>query len=275
MSNRRFKRILNEIKELQNSSELFDENGIHFHYEDDKMDKLYLMIMGPKDSPYELGFYFFELEYPENYPMTPPKVTYQTQGLLPLYSKKKSALTYFQVRFNPNLYTNGKVCLSMLNTWAGPGWVPTNTVTNILVAIQALVLNDEPMRNEPGFEHSSEHDIRSYNLIIQYANLKVAILDQIKLKNLGKFECFREKIISLFLDNYSKISNLIDQFQPIDKDIIQSPAYGMTLQLDYENLKNYSKIMYYKLLLENQITSNEKNNNNVEINNAIENSSKK
>lgn len=258
MSNRRFKRILNEMKELQNSSNLFGENGIYFQYIEDKMDTLYIMIMGSKDSPYELGFYFFELEYPENYPMTPPKVTYQTQGLLPLYRKKTSAPSYFQVRFNPNLYTNGKVCLSMLNTWAGPGWVPTNTATNIIVAIQALVLNDEPMRNEPGFEHSPEQDIRSYNLIIQYANFKVAILDQIKSKNLGKFECFREKINSLFLDNYSKISDLIDKFQPIDKDIIQSPAYNMTLQLDYENLKNYTKIMYYKLLLENQIKSSKK-----------------
>ena len=57
-----------------------------------------------------------------------------------------------KIRFNPNLYTSGKVCLSMLNTWKGPGWVPTNTVSNILVAIQALVFNQEPLRNEPGFE---------------------------------------------------------------------------------------------------------------------------
>ena len=92
MSNRRFKRILNEMKELQNSSNLFGENGIYFQYIEDKMDTLYIMIMGSKDSPYELGFYFFELEYPENYPMTPPKVTYQTQGLLPLYRKKMRKL---------------------------------------------------------------------------------------------------------------------------------------------------------------------------------------
>ena len=29
-----------------------------------------------------------------------------------------------QVRFNPNLYNCGKVCLSLLGTWSGPGWVP-------------------------------------------------------------------------------------------------------------------------------------------------------
>ena len=29
-----------------------------------------------------------------------------------------------RVRFNPNLYACGKVCLSLLGTWSGPSWVP-------------------------------------------------------------------------------------------------------------------------------------------------------
>jgi hypothetical protein len=29
-----------------------------------------------------------------------------------------------QVRFNPNLYNCGKVCLSLLGTWSGPSWQP-------------------------------------------------------------------------------------------------------------------------------------------------------
>ncbi len=28
------------------------------------------------------------------------------------------------VRFNPNLYNCGKVCLSLLGTWSGPSWQP-------------------------------------------------------------------------------------------------------------------------------------------------------
>ena len=28
------------------------------------------------------------------------------------------------VRFNPNLYHCGKVCLSLLGTWSGPSWQP-------------------------------------------------------------------------------------------------------------------------------------------------------
>ena len=250
MSNRKTKRILSELKELEKSYDLFSNNGVHYHYNEENINIIYIMIIGSKDTPYENGFYFFKLEYPDNYPMTPPKMNYCTQGILPLYGRlSKTDISYFNVRFNPNLYTNEKVCLSMLNTWMGPGWVPTNTITNIIVAIQALVLNEEPLRNEPGYEHSCDDDIDKYNNIIQYANLKIAILDQLKTKNLGDFECFRNKINNIFLNNIDLYKNSFEKIKNMDKDIITSPAYAMNLQIDYENLINYFTIMKCKLMI--------------------------
>lgn len=59
------------------------------------------------------------------------------------------------LRLNPNLYANGKVCLSLLNTWSGSGcelWKPSkSTMLQVLVSIQALILNSKPYFNEPGF----------------------------------------------------------------------------------------------------------------------------
>ena len=56
-------------------------------------------------------------------------------------------------RLNPNLYDDGKVCLSLLGTWSGPGWVPNqSTILQVLLSIQALILVDAPFFNEPGFE---------------------------------------------------------------------------------------------------------------------------
>lgn len=59
------------------------------------------------------------------------------------------------LRLNPNLYECGKVCLSLLNTWSGTGcemWNPSNsTMLQVLVSIQALVLNSKPYFNEPGY----------------------------------------------------------------------------------------------------------------------------
>jgi ubiquitin-protein ligase len=140
------KRIIKEIQDLEKSKELMKENGIYFHYDESDIKILYVMIIGPKDTPYENGYYFFEFTYPDNYPMEPPKAKYMTQGIIEDDKKNK-----YNVRFNPNLYTCGKVCLSMLNTWQGPGWMPTNTITNVLVAIQGLVLNDNPLESQPSF----------------------------------------------------------------------------------------------------------------------------
>lgn len=59
-------------------------------------------------------------------------------------------------RLNPNLYECGKVCLSLLNTWTGGRdemWLPNkSTMLQVLVSIQALILNAEPFFNEPGYE---------------------------------------------------------------------------------------------------------------------------
>ena len=63
------------------------------------------------------------------------------------------------VRLNPNLYACGKVCLSLLNTWIGSGcemWNPSNsTMLQVLVSIQALVLNSKPYFNEPGYSETA------------------------------------------------------------------------------------------------------------------------
>lgn len=76
------------------------------------------------------------------------------------------------LRLNPNLYNCGKVCLSLLNTWAGgknERWIPgVSTILQVLVSIQALILNANPYFNEPGYEHlngspAGETKSRQYN----------------------------------------------------------------------------------------------------------------
>ncbi|KAL9080191.1 MAG: hypothetical protein Q9157_000973 [Trypethelium eluteriae] len=58
---------------------------------------------------------------------------------------------------NPNLYENGKICLSLLGTWhadsGGEAWSPgKSTVLQILVSLLGLVLVREPYYNEAGYE---------------------------------------------------------------------------------------------------------------------------
>jgi ubiquitin-protein ligase len=71
------------------------------------MDLIRVCIVGREGTPYANGLFFFDIEL-HDYPHSPPKVTLLTgQG---------------KCRLNPNLYQDGKVCLSLLGTWSGPGW---------------------------------------------------------------------------------------------------------------------------------------------------------
>lgn len=83
---------------------------------------------------------------------------------LPYFDNKIYVLILLQVvyyhsgglRLNPNLYACGKVCLSLLGTWQGSScerWNPAqSTMLQVLISIQALVLNEKPYFNEPGYE---------------------------------------------------------------------------------------------------------------------------
>jgi hypothetical protein len=48
-------------------------------------------------------------------------------------------------------YADGKVCLSILGTWSGPGWQPgKSTLMQVLLSIQGMIFVPEPYFNEPG-----------------------------------------------------------------------------------------------------------------------------
>lgn len=233
MSSKRLKRITNEIKELQESSDILKENGIYFHINEENMSTIHAMLIGPEKTPYEKGFYFFKIDYSAEYPMTPPNVKYLTQGVLNNPVSKSA----FNIRFNPNLYTCGKVCLSMINTWQGDGWVPTNTITNVLIAIQALVLNEEPLRNEPGYEKADKKVINDYNNLIEYANIKIGVLNMLKTQPLN-CEVFKPIMIDYFMKNIDFYRNFVLIKNDLLKNVIVEAPYSMKVIPNYDLLIN-------------------------------------
>ena len=50
-------------------------NGIYYSHDESDMMKGYALIVGPADTPYFGGYYFFKFDYPYDYPFSPPKVT--------------------------------------------------------------------------------------------------------------------------------------------------------------------------------------------------------
>ncbi|KAL6624721.1 hypothetical protein ACP70R_032042 [Stipagrostis hirtigluma subsp. patula] len=114
---------------------------IYVRVSENRMDLLRAVMIGPQGTPYHDGLFFFDAQFPPSYPAIPPLVYYHSGGL----------------RLNPNLYACGKVCLSLLGTWEGYScekWNPAqSTMLQVLVSIQALVLNEKPYFNEPGYAH--------------------------------------------------------------------------------------------------------------------------
>ena len=147
-------RIIQDFVDFNNNK----PEGIYLSVNKENIfEKNYVLIMGPSNTPYFGGYYFFEVKFPKNYPNNPPFV--------------KLLTTNKDVRFNPNLYECGKVCLSILGTWQGPGWKNVMNLRLVLLSIQSL-LNEFPIINEPGFEETNSNDIKSvdYNHYLIFLN---------------------------------------------------------------------------------------------------------
>ena len=178
-------RLLKDVKHIIKNP--LTEQGIYYIHDDTDMLKGYALIIGPSDTPYFGGNYFFEFTYPSDYPHSPPKVTYCTNGN--------------KVRFNPNLYTCGKVCVSLLNTWKGDQWTSCQSISTVLLTLCTLLCKN-PLLNEPGVG-SGHADMTHYNEIIEYSNLSIACCDIIFRKD-GVYLPFFENFYPFVKDNFLK-----------------------------------------------------------------------
>ncbi len=193
-------------------------------------------MIGPSETPYEFGFYFFNIVMPTDYPFNPPKVTYCTQN--------------GKTRFNPNLYVNGKVCLSIINTWSGPRWTSCNTISSVLLSIQALVFVENPLHNEPGYEKETGIRNDNYNQLVLYANFKTAIHKMI-LNPPPTFEEFNSITIKSFIDNYEKIIKKIEKNKKFHNKFLNLQIYSMNEKLNYIDLKKSIEDLYNDIINQN------------------------
>ncbi|XP_015062334.1 probable ubiquitin-conjugating enzyme E2 23 [Solanum pennellii] len=147
------------LKKVQQDWNILQNNlpdGIYVRVYEDHMDLLRAVIVGAYGTPYQDGLFFFDFHLPPEYPDVPPSAYYHSGGW----------------RINPNLYEEGKVCLSLLNTWTGRGnevWdSSSSSILQVLVSLQGLVLNSRPYFNEAGYDKQvgtaeGEKNSLSYN----------------------------------------------------------------------------------------------------------------
>lgn len=78
-------------------------DGVYVRSWESRLDLFRVLFVGPVDTPYEYAPFIMDFMFPENFPHTPPKAFFHSW-------------TFGHGSINPNLYEDGKVCLSLLNT---------------------------------------------------------------------------------------------------------------------------------------------------------------
>jgi ubiquitin-conjugating enzyme E2 Z len=217
------KRIMMDIKNFNNSG--LNDQGIFIKYSDDNIYQMNALIFGPKDTPYANGNYLFGIQFPKNYPMKPPIVRFETYGK--------------NIRFNPNLYVNGKVCLSILGTWAGPGWTSCCTLSTILLSIQTL-LHEYPIQNEPGWEKCTDVKADRYNIIVEYGNVCVSVIDLIE-KPARSYMFFKDIMINNLIKNKEYFIQYFEKNKNKEGIVFQSSIHTREFKPEYEYY--YSKLV--------------------------------
>ncbi|XP_041374880.1 uncharacterized protein LOC121387745 [Gigantopelta aegis] len=167
------KTLMKEMKQLQQNLPVHPDAAIFIRQDEDRMDIMRAVVTGPVGTPYSLGCFVFDVYFPTSYPNIPPLIKLITTG-------------NGTVRFNPNLYSDGKVCLSLLGTWHGGNasekWNPgKSTLYQVLLSIQSIILVPDPVFNEPGYEGRQEtpegkQQSDQYNWKIRLLTMRHAIL---------------------------------------------------------------------------------------------------
>ena len=174
--------IMKQIQQLSSSLPLTDGSGIFFRQDTNNLSLFKFLIIPNEDTPYKYGCFVFDVFLPANFPNEPPRVVHVT-------SKKNN------FRINPNLYSDGKVCLSLLGTWSGQSqsekWIAPSanssgsTFLQLMLSIYSMIFTEYPWYNEPGRENginnrSINKQSIDYNNEIREGTIKYAIMNQLK-----------------------------------------------------------------------------------------------
>lgn len=138
------RRVMKEHKIMQSSL----PDGIFVRTWESRLDLLRVLIVGPFDTPYEFAPFVLDLHFGSTFPTSSPDAHFHSW-------------TGGSGRINPNLYEDGKICLSLLGTWdadeRNEEWSPKkSTVLQILVSLMGLVLVKEPYYSKNSTINSSQ-----------------------------------------------------------------------------------------------------------------------
>jgi ubiquitin-protein ligase len=131
-----FKRLASELKQITKDPNYFysvqprENNFLIWDF----------ILIGPTDTYYEGGIFDGNIQFPQNYPIEPPRV-------------------FFNKLLHPNIHQNGEVCISILHKGIDQygyekdyeRWNPSHGIDSIMMSIHSMI-------SEPNFESPANID---------------------------------------------------------------------------------------------------------------------
>lgn len=232
-------RLANEIKLLSKSLPVKLSNSIFIVYDESRMDVMKAAIIGADDTPYANGVFIYDIYCDENFPASPPKMNLMTTG-------------NNKIRFNPNLYSNGYICLSLLGTWSGDSiekWTVNSNLLQILLSIQSIVMSEGVIYNEPGHQRDNLTETgrarnQGYSNIVKYANIKYAMISHLK----SPPACFKNVIQNHFRLKKDAIIEACEKWITEEKNSTIVAQYDGLVELHNKELASKYKLDSKKFL---------------------------
>eukprot|EP01123_Difflugia_compressa_P005126 TRINITY_DN1670_c0_g2_i1.p1 TRINITY_DN1670_c0_g2~~TRINITY_DN1670_c0_g2_i1.p1 ORF type:complete len:241 (-),score=37.64 TRINITY_DN1670_c0_g2_i1:140-862(-) len=227
MANTTIKRLQQDLRAIQSEP----VEGVYVElYSDSNFFDWRIFFEGPKNSPFENGVYEAKLTFPTEYPYAPP------------------VLTIVSKFWHPNVYPDGKVCLSVLHAPGSdplnPGetpemrWLPIHTVSSIIQCFISIL--DCPGGAPANVDAQSEYNNNRSSYIERVKALaiesKKTVPSRIRIPHPDtdpNDPTYQKRIRKLKEDFKLTPSNLYDEDYDVDDDGEDYDDYNYDNGLDY------------------------------------------
>jgi len=132
--------LARQLKELQKNSDGFSVGLV----DDSNLYEWQIIVEGPNDTPYQGGYFQATLSFPPEFPSKPPTMRFMTPGF-----------------WHPNVYKDGKVCISILHEAKEDQFNEQESIDEKwrpILSIEAVIVSVMSMLSEPNFESPANID---------------------------------------------------------------------------------------------------------------------